>query len=146
MKVNQIIFCVIMTAFLMTSCTSADDVEDKVDKPEEEQPEVPDEYKPGSAGDIEDDIMVHPESAEDNGHEEGYEIEKTLDGDTDTGFNTPFGEPELPAELEYFFDTDSVDVIDYLVLYPLSEDGASGRFGETKIYLKSEGDDEYVKF
>src|SRR5699024_6871338 len=86
------------------------------------------------------------ESAEDNGHEEGYEIEKTLDGDTDTGFNTPFGEPELPAELEYFFDTDSVDVIDYLVLYPLSEDGASGRFGETKIYLKSEGDDEYVKF
>lgn len=132
--------------FFLNACSSDDNVEEDIKDDSTEEPETPTEYDPGNASDIEKDDEISPSDAKANqANSDSEDIDMTLDEnmDGDHIYHSPWGTTtEFPVVLEYFFEDE--DGIDYFILYPRN-DQPNGRFGETTIYTKSEGDDDYQK-
>lgn len=131
--------------FQFTNCS------DKVDIKEEPQivtpppTQDPDTYKPANANSIDKDVQVTPSQATASEHQNGTDIQKTLDGDKSTIYHSKWGgQTVFPVDLIYTFAQDK-DQIDYFVLYPRS-DGNNGIIQEVTVYLKVQGADDFVKF
>lgn len=92
-----------------------------------------------------DDERVEVLSATDNQHHEGNGADKTIDGDMQTNYHSPWELPiddpttTFPVVLEYAFD--GTKAIDYIRIYSGS---GNGRPGKLDISYKSQGAADYV--
>jgi hypothetical protein len=116
-------------------------------QPEIESPEIkdPENYEPTNANSIDKDVKISPSSASASEHQNGTDIQKTIDNDKSTIYHSRWGDAtEYPVELIYNF-SDSKDLIDYLVLYPRS-DATNGDILELTVYIKAQGESDYYLF
>lgn len=106
----------------------------------------PDYYAPASVSSIDKDAQITPSSASASEHQNGTDIDKTLDGDKGTNYHSRWGnQTEYPVDLIYNFEKD-IDEIDYFVLYPRSDGNNNGAILQLTIYTKTQGESEFVKF
>lgn len=109
------------------------------------QPEDPESYTPTNGNSIDKDIKINPTSVTSSEHQNGTDIDKTIDGDKGTIYHSRWGNnTEYPVELTYNFGA-SADKINYFVLYPRS-DSENGVILEYTIYIKYETGGDFVKF
>ncbi|MGV8828935.1 MAG: M60 family metallopeptidase [Breznakibacter sp.] len=131
--------------FLLFAACSDDLVKNEEPKPDEPDiPELPVEYKPGNASDIDADVKVVVKSAIASEHQPGSEIGKSIDGDFGTLYHSRWGDQtKYPVVLEYTFD-EKEEGIDYVLLHP-RKDGNNGRILNCEVFVKSRGDDAFRK-
>lgn len=92
-----------------------------------------------------DDERVEALSATDNQRHEGNGADKTIDGDMQTNYHSPWEAPidnpttTFPVELEYTFD--GTKAIDYIRIYSGT---GNGRPGKLDISYKAQGAADYV--
>ena len=87
-----------------------------------------------SAKDLPQDYHLAVASATANQAQGGYGIENSYDGDFNTLYHSPFGNPaDFPVVLTY--NLKSPSHVDYLIYTPRSSAGGqNGNFGEVKVY------------
>lgn len=91
------------------------------------------------------DIVIPVSHAEASSTQGESVIENTLDGNTETIWHSSWDNSSsdyFPITLTYYFD--NVDVINYVRYVPPYN--ANGRFRELEVYVKSQGDTDFVKY
>lgn len=134
----------VLLFMLSIGCSTKDVVKNDPEIVDPEPPvEDPDFYKPTDANSIDKDVLIIPSGASSSEHQNGTDIQKSIDGDKTTHYHSKWNGTEFPVDLIYDF-TDQ-EQIDYFVLYPRS-DGPNGIILEFTVLVKSEEDTEFVKY
>lgn len=144
---TKLLFFILTVFFLSIGCSDKDvvEVEPEIVKPEPPI-EDPDYYEPANANSIDKDAIISPSDASASEHQNGTDIQKTLDGDKTTHYHSRWsGQTEFPVDLIYNFAEDK-DQIDYFVLYPRSDGSGNGVILEFTVHIKAQGEDEFKKF
>jgi hypothetical protein len=143
---NKLHYLLIILLVLSASCS---DKSDLIAETETEIPDVkedPDYYEPTSGTSIDKDALIITSSATASEHQNGTDIQKTLDGDKTTKYHSRWGgDTEFPVDLVYNFAADK-DKIDYFVLYPRNDGASNGIILELTVSIKGQGEDEFTKF
>ena len=124
--------------FIMSGGCSTDNDEIQIEDPA-------DEYIPGDAGEIAQDIQVSVKSATASENQPGEDISKALDGDYITIYHSRWNQtlfPEVPVEIEFIFDND-LDVVDYMLYHPRKDGGVNGFILNMDVFIKSRGQNDY---
>ncbi|MCM4169103.1 hypothetical protein KCTC52924_00131 [Arenibacter antarcticus] len=140
------LFFLLLTVFLISIGCS--DKSDPIVEPETDNSaslKDPDYYAPTSASAIDKDDLISANTASSSEHQNGSDIEKTLDGDKKTIYHSRWGnQTKYPVDLIYNFEEKNKQ-IDYFVLYPRS-DSNNGIILEVTVYTKAQGESEFKKF
>ncbi len=143
-RILPFLFIVFFSFFISLSCSDSQVADEKPIPPEPEKPELPTEYSPGNANEIDKDIKITVKTATASEHQPGGEITKSIDGDFGTLYHSRWGDQtQFPVVLEYTFNED-VDRIDYVLLHP-RKDSNNGRILKGEVFVKSRGDTNYKK-
>lgn len=90
---------------------------------------------------VDSDVKVTPTGAKASECERGQDIDKSIDGNYDTHYHSPWNvSAHFPVSLEYFFS--GTEVIDYLVYYTRN---GNGNFGKISLYVATDAARTYNK-
>ncbi len=86
------------------------------------------------SGAIVNDTKLTGITATDNGHQNGEDVSRTLDGNVNTLYHSSYNNTTFPIILTYTLATASH--IDYVIYTPRQDNNTNGNFQEVKIELK----------
>lgn len=90
---------------------------------------------------VDQDVRVRPTGGKASAYQTSQNIDKSMDGDYDTHYHSPWGSPGLyPVTLEYYFSGN--DVVDYLTYYTRN---GNGNFGRLTLYVATDALRNYQK-
>jgi hypothetical protein len=94
----------------------------------------------GYTGSIQEDIYIRPNRATASSYNYGENIDKAIDGDMSTLYHSSYGGMNGQAvTLDFFFDNQSVEQLDYIVYNPRTS-GSNGNFKEIEVQYSIKDD------